>query len=108
TATAGSVRRRLEEEFGVVLLDRKAFIRDQIDLFLRTHVEETPNDDVPEAEDLKEGENDDSCSQKEEEEQDSDNVKEEENGSDTGAKKKARGLALLSVFFFLDEGWRGN
>nr|GMC83361.1 upstream activation factor subunit spp27-like isoform X1 [Ipomoea batatas] len=38
TATAASVRRRLEEQLGVCLLDRKAFIRDQIDLFLQTHV----------------------------------------------------------------------
>ncbi|KAJ8572325.1 hypothetical protein K7X08_008836 [Anisodus acutangulus] len=98
TATAGTVRRRLEEEFGVDLLDRKAFIRDQIDLFLRTHVQETPNDDVQEAENVKEGENGDSCSQ---EEQESENVKEEENedscseekeenDDDTGGKKKAR------------------
>ncbi|KAK4340250.1 hypothetical protein RND71_041712 [Anisodus tanguticus] len=79
TATAGTVRRRLEEEFGVDLLDRKAFIRDQIDLFLRTHVEETPNDDVQEVENVKEEENDDSCSQEE-----------DENDDDTGAKKKAR------------------
>lgn len=103
TATAGTVRRRLEEEFGVDLLDRKAFIRDHIDLFLRTHVEETPNGDVQEAEGVTEGENDDSCSHEEEEEQDSENVKEEENDdscseekeegeneSDTGAKKKAQ------------------
>ncbi|KAJ8530091.1 hypothetical protein K7X08_036926 [Anisodus acutangulus] len=79
TATAGTVRRRLEEEFGVDLLDRKAFIRDQIDLFLRTHVEETPNDDVQEVENVKEEDNDDSCSQEE-----------DENDDDTGAKKKAR------------------
>ncbi|XP_009774096.1 upstream activation factor subunit UAF30 isoform X2 [Nicotiana tabacum] len=84
TTTAGSVRRKLEEEFGVDLNDRKAFIRDQIDLFLRTHVEETPNDDVQEVEqeqeteNVKEEENDDSCSQ------------EEENETDTGAKEKAR------------------
>ncbi|MCD7450867.1 hypothetical protein HAX54_008841 [Datura stramonium] len=81
TATAGTVRRRLEEELGVDLLDRKAFIRDQIDLFLRTHVEETPNDDVQEAEDMKEGEDDNSCLEEKEE---------GENESDTGAKKKAR------------------
>lgn len=104
-STAGTVRRRLEEEFGVDLLDRKAFIRDQIDLFLRTHVEETPNDDVHEAENDKEGENDDSCSQEKEEEK-SVNVKEDENGdscsqeeedeSATGAKKKARYDILLN------------
>lgn len=100
-ATAGTVRRRLEEEFGVNLLEKKSFIRDQIDLFLRTHVEEAPNDDVQEAENGKEGESDDSC--QEEEEQESENVKEDKNGDSssqeeeeeeeecsTGAKKKAR------------------
>ncbi|XP_049413072.1 upstream activation factor subunit spp27-like isoform X1 [Solanum stenotomum] len=99
-ATAGTVRRRLEEELGVDLLDRKAFIRDQIDLFLRIQVEETPKNDVHEAENGKEGENDDSCSQEEQEEE---QVKEDENGdscsqeeelgedkSATRSKKKAR------------------
>uniref|UniRef100_M1CFE9 Upstream activation factor subunit UAF30 n=1 Tax=Solanum tuberosum TaxID=4113 RepID=M1CFE9_SOLTU len=99
-ATAGTVRRRLEEELGVDLLDRKVFIRDQIDLFLRIQVEETPKNDVHEAENGKEGENDDSCSQEEQEEE---QVKEDENGdscsqeeevgedkSATRSKKKAR------------------
>ncbi|PKA57386.1 Zinc finger CCCH domain-containing protein 19 [Apostasia shenzhenica] len=34
TTTAASVRRKLEEDFGVDLTERKAFVRDQIDLFL--------------------------------------------------------------------------
>ncbi|PKI39284.1 hypothetical protein CRG98_040340 [Punica granatum] len=34
-ATAGSVRRQLEEDFGVDLSDRKAFIREQIDIYLQ-------------------------------------------------------------------------
>lgn len=38
TATAGSVRRQLEEDFGVDLSDKKAFIRDQIDIFLESHM----------------------------------------------------------------------
>ncbi|KAH9695721.1 swib complex baf60b domain-containing protein [Citrus sinensis] len=36
TATAGSVRRLLEEDFKVDLSDRKAFVSEQIDLFLQT------------------------------------------------------------------------
>ncbi|GMI74542.1 hypothetical protein like AT3G19080 [Hibiscus trionum] len=36
TATAGSVRKQLEEDFGVDLSDRKGFVRDQIDVFLET------------------------------------------------------------------------
>lgn len=35
-ATAGSVRRQLEEEFGVDLSDRKGFIREQIDAYLQS------------------------------------------------------------------------
>mgnify|MGYP004716929177 CR=1 FL=1 len=41
-ATAGSVRRQLEEEFGVSLHDRKTFISEQIDSFLS----ELRNDDA--------------------------------------------------------------
>lgn len=91
-ATAGTVRRRLEEEFGVDLLDRKAFIRDQIDLFLRIQVEETSKNDVHEEENEKEGENDDSCSQEEEQESKEDEngdscSQEEEEGEDDSAKR---------------------
>lgn len=38
TATAGSVRRELEKHFGVDLSDRKAFVRDQIDIYLESKV----------------------------------------------------------------------
>ncbi|XP_076909372.1 uncharacterized protein LOC143566603 isoform X1 [Bidens hawaiensis] len=36
TTTTASIRRKLEEEFGVDLTDKKAFIRQQIDLYLET------------------------------------------------------------------------
>ncbi|MCD7448634.1 hypothetical protein HAX54_044888, partial [Datura stramonium] len=80
------IRRRLEEEFGVFMTG-KAFMGTKSSLFLEPMLR-NPNGGVPKREDLKESENDDSCSQKEEEEQDYINVKEEENGSDTGAKKR--------------------
>ncbi|KAF3623546.1 putative upstream activation factor subunit spp27-like isoform X2 [Capsicum annuum] len=83
TATAGTVRRKLEEEFGVDLLDRKAFVRDQIDVFLRTHVQETPNDDVQEVEDVKE-------------EEEKESVENDDNSSETGSKKKASFFALFT------------
>lgn len=38
TATAGSIRRELEKHFGVDLSDRKAFVRDQIDIYLESQV----------------------------------------------------------------------
>ncbi|KAL2652581.1 hypothetical protein R1flu_020709 [Riccia fluitans] len=37
TTTSGVVRKHLEHEFGVDLTDRKVFIREQIDLYLRSH-----------------------------------------------------------------------
>lgn len=36
TATAATVRQQLEVEFHVDLSDRKAFVRDQIDIYLQT------------------------------------------------------------------------
>ncbi|PWA76674.1 DEK, C-terminal [Artemisia annua] len=64
TATAATVRRRLEEQLDIDLSDKKTYIRKQIDLYLQSHY----NDNNPEPE--KEGE--------EGEEKDLGNVKEEE------------------------------
>ncbi|XP_026394407.1 upstream activation factor subunit spp27-like isoform X2 [Papaver somniferum] len=48
TTTTGIVRRKLEEDFGVDLSEKKAFIREQVDLYLQTQVEK--NDDEEEEE----------------------------------------------------------
>ncbi|XVF01199.1 hypothetical protein REPUB_Repub04eG0067800 [Reevesia pubescens] len=45
TATAGSLRRQLEEDFSVDLSDRKSFVRDQIDVFLETLNQEHENEE---------------------------------------------------------------
>ncbi|KAG5061154.1 hypothetical protein AAZX31_01G170500 [Glycine max] len=55
TTTTATVRRQLEADFGIDLSDRKAFIREQVDLFLQTEhnqpqQEERQNDDVEEQE----------------------------------------------------------
>ena len=50
TTTPSSIRRQLEEDFGVDLLDRKAFIREQIDIFLESHLPKHPEEDNKEAE----------------------------------------------------------
>ncbi|KAL2504863.1 SWIB complex BAF60b domain-containing protein [Abeliophyllum distichum] len=39
TTTTATVRRRLEEDFGLDLSDRKAFIREQVDLYLQSQLE---------------------------------------------------------------------
>ncbi|KAL4361534.1 hypothetical protein GQ457_04G002400 [Hibiscus cannabinus] len=64
TATAGSVRKQLEEDFGVDLSDRKGFVRDQIDVFLETLNRENEKEEhAPESE----NENDDDDGEEEEE-----------------------------------------
>lgn len=44
TTTPASVRRQLEEDFGVDLTDKKGFVRDQIDAFLESNggIEDKP------------------------------------------------------------------
>ncbi|KAI3886229.1 hypothetical protein MKW92_032941 [Papaver armeniacum] len=54
TTTTGIVRRKLEEDFGVDLSEKKAFIREQVDLYLQTQVEK--NDDEEEEEEVDEEE----------------------------------------------------
>ncbi|GMN29947.1 hypothetical protein TIFTF001_002621 [Ficus carica] len=49
TTTTAIVRRKLEEDFGVGLSEKKAFIREQVDLFLQSENEEE-NDRAAEAE----------------------------------------------------------
>lgn len=39
TTTTAIVRRKLEEDFGIDLSDKKRFIREQVDLFLQTEHE---------------------------------------------------------------------
>lgn len=94
TATAGSVRRQLEEEFGVDLHDRKIFIREQIDGFLETRFVEPQNDDAHEEQEEEEegGGADEGCNDEEMEEE-IQNVKQEENeisGSHTGEAVRSK------------------
>ncbi|POO02740.1 p53 negative regulator [Trema orientale] len=54
TTTTAIVRRKLEEDFGIDLSDKKAFIREQVDLFLHSQLqkEDHPEEDEEEAGDL--------------------------------------------------------
>ncbi|KAM1242948.1 hypothetical protein ACFX2G_035254 [Malus domestica] len=80
TATAGSVRRKLEADFGVDLSDRKKFIRDQIDIYLETQTkpqgeEAEEEDEVGESSENAE-QNDDVKEEDEEEEEEEEEEKE--------------------------------
>ncbi|KAG6529679.1 upstream activation factor subunit spp27-like isoform X1 [Zingiber officinale] len=94
TTTTSSVRRRLEEDFGIDLSQKKGFIRDQVDLFLtelnenrEAEEEEKAHDGLEVAKDEEEKVHDSSEAEKELNEEDeeggsaeSDNGDEEEEG----------------------------
>ncbi|XP_024463969.2 upstream activation factor subunit spp27 isoform X2 [Populus trichocarpa] len=100
TATASSIRRQLEEDFGVDLSEKKKFIREQIDTFLETlnkgdgqswnvtENEDNENDTVEDDENENDG-------IKEEEEEDSE-TKESKGSDKTEKVRKRGGFAKLS------------
>ncbi|XP_052725578.1 upstream activation factor subunit spp27 isoform X5 [Vigna angularis] len=87
TTTTATVRRQLEADFGIDLSHRKAFIREQVDLFLQTEhnqpQQQQQDDDVPkdegeeEEEALNNPDQSESSDSKEESEEDDDNDEEE-------------------------------
>ncbi|KAJ6927118.1 upstream activation factor subunit spp27-like isoform X1 [Populus alba x Populus x berolinensis] len=104
TATAGSIRRQLEEDLGVDLSEKKKFIREQIDTFLETfnggegksenlsENENTENDAV----DDEENENDGVKEEEEEEEEEETETKESKGSNKTGKVRKRGGFTKLS------------
>ncbi|KAG6761448.1 hypothetical protein POTOM_034668 [Populus tomentosa] len=105
TATAGSIRRQLEEDFGVDLSEKKKFIREQIDTFLETlnkgdgqsgNVTENEDNENDTVED-DENENDGIKEEEDEEEEEEDSETKESKGSDKTEKVRKRGgFAKLS------------
>ncbi|XP_037497655.1 DNA ligase 1 isoform X2 [Jatropha curcas] len=100
TATAGSIRRKLEEEFGVNLSDRKAFIREQIDIYLET----LENNDKEEEEeenaeennnDVVEGEGEEEDGEEEEEEEEEEEAERKESNERQKKVKKRGGFTKL-------------
>ncbi|XAR73953.1 hypothetical protein NMG60_11008094 [Bertholletia excelsa] len=96
TTTTAIVRRKLEEDFGVDLSDKKAFIREQIDYYLQIHLanaEENKQGDDDEGEGNEEEEDGDGegaakVKSEEEEEEEEEEESEEEAGVGTGASKR--------------------
>ena len=95
TTTTAALRRRLEEDFGADLSHKKAFIREQVDLFLsevaaKAEPEEpeeaaVPKEEEPEVEPEEgEGEGEEEEGEGEEEEE------EDDDGDSGGARKKQR------------------
>ncbi|GAB4847021.1 hypothetical protein Ancab_026033 [Ancistrocladus abbreviatus] len=94
TTTNSSVRRKLEEDFGIDLSERKAFIREQVDIFLQSQLEKSEEYYDGEREVTSDQENDDgSALEDDEEEEDSDGeaiVAEEEAASAGSSSGKGR------------------
>ncbi|XP_028764153.1 upstream activation factor subunit spp27-like isoform X1 [Neltuma alba] len=101
TTTTATVRRQLEKDFGIDLSDRKAFIREQVDLFLQSEREQPEEPEEPEdEEDQKDGpqpeheseEREDSNDEmQDDEEGDEHKVKRSRNGKDRGRRSKSSG-----------------
>lgn len=73
TTTTATLRRKLEQDFGVDLSDKKGFIREQVDIYLQSHFQqqqEQTEDQVQEAQ------------EEDQEEQEEEEEEEEEEGSD--------------------------
>jgi chromatin remodeling complex protein RSC6 len=107
TTTTSIVRRQLESDFGIDLSDRKAFIREQVDLFLQT-VHQQQNDAADE-------ENADEPEQSQQEEDD-DNEEEEQEEEEEKPKrtrsvkkkttKKNKSKERLVSFILIDDSFK--
>jgi hypothetical protein len=99
TTTTGTVRRRLEEDFGVDLTDKKAFIREQVDLFLQSEHEVAEEDGEAEEDDrtatAETQETDRSGSKNEDDDDEEEEVEETSNG-----KGKRRSVNFIFTFTF--------
>ncbi|GER30846.1 SWIB/MDM2 domain containing protein [Striga asiatica] len=93
TTTTAIVRRRLEEDFGIDLSDRKAFIREQVDAYMQSQFENAADNEdeinVEADENEGDGEEEDEVEVEEEEEQ----VEEDEGAKDSTAGRKAKSSA---------------
>ena len=107
TTTTGIVRRKLEEELGVSLSDKKAFIREQVDLYLQSHFEqqqeEEPNQEQQveqEQETEEQGEEEEELNQEQQVDQEEEETEEqEEDGSGDEKAPLTRTRSLSSPLY---------
>lgn len=103
TTTTGALRRRLEEDFGVDLSDKKAFVREQVDILLSEFSDKAEQEDVaaPEEEEPEErvpepeggeGSGVDGEEEEEPEEVEEEEDEDEEDGDSSGGHKRKRRL----------------
>ncbi|KAG1347931.1 upstream activation factor subunit spp27 [Cocos nucifera] len=98
TTTTAIVRRKLEEDFGVDLSDKKAFIREQVDLFLHSELNDNKETEEEDSSGGDEGDEDgeegsgEEGDQQVEEEDEEDGDEEDEGRSNGGGSSRKRRL----------------
>lgn len=105
TTTTAIVRRKLEEDFGIDLSGKKAFIREHVDLFLQSQLEKAEEDEGDGGEEEEEehksnvkSEGSNGSDSKDENDDDDDEEEEvEESSNGKGAKK--RGLVIIYFIY---------
>ena len=95
TTTTAIVRRKLEEDFGVDLSDKKAFIREQVDLFLETELQKAQEEEA-EAGDL---DDDPTAKVKLEEFDGSDEEQVDESRNRKGKRRSVTSFIFRFIFF---------
>ncbi|KAA0045877.1 upstream activation factor subunit UAF30-like [Cucumis melo var. makuwa] len=94
TTTTAIVRRKLEEDFGIDLSDKKRFIREQVDLFLQTEHEKAVEEGYGHCEEVEQEDGDENLKMETEDgdSEDGDNDDEDdEKGKTSSDKAKKRG-----------------
>ncbi|KAK6116292.1 hypothetical protein DH2020_049968 [Rehmannia glutinosa] len=90
TTTTAIVRRRLEEDFGIDLSDRKAFIREQVDVYMQSLLENVADneDEINDEGEIDEGVGE--VGEEEEEEEEEEGTEESTAASNTKSSTKKR------------------
>ncbi|XP_073107915.1 uncharacterized protein [Elaeis guineensis] len=102
TTTTAIVRRKLEEDFGVDLSDKKAFIREQVDLFLHSELNDNKEAEEDDSSGVDEGDEDgeegsgEEGDQQVEEQVDEDGDEEDEGRSNEGGSSRKRRFNKLN------------
>nr|XP_043618211.1 upstream activation factor subunit spp27-like [Erigeron canadensis] len=88
TTTTASVRRKLEEDFGIDLSDKKTFIRQQVDVYLQNHQQET--DDFEEIQEQLDAVNEDENEEEDKDKEEEGSDEEEEASNGKSSKKRSK------------------
>lgn len=95
TTTNTIVRRRLEEDFGIDLSDRKVFIREQVGFYMQSQLDGADNE-----EEINDGEIDEEMVEEREEEEEEEEEGEAESVATSNSKSSTK-KRLASIYFWI-------